>query len=360
MASGFDSLLLITQVFCPTDSDTIGFLVDIPTTVTPDDSEWRSRRQMAEDWRRRVSGAGLRVLPTIFVPSSDANNRDLPTFCVQDGESLDLVVALQRCTVIIAMTKFSATAPLLRFLHDRPLIRGASMPGVIPAMQDTALSADLAVIRKRTDKLRTILNEGDFADVEFDTGDKVTFDLRFRSNALADDGNLSSGNEHFRFTNLPCGEAFIVPYEGEIPGEPSLTQGIIPMNHGAAVVRLFVEGGKIVSFHTEEPCGLDLIRYFEEDPARCHVAEFGLGCNPRAVVRGIVLEDEKAGFHWAFGRNDHFLDGHNGPTNFLKPSNVVHRDVVYAEGSPIGVDSILIRSKDASIPVIRNNQYVCF
>ena len=41
---------------------------------------------------------------------------------------------------------------------------------------------------------------------------------------------------------------------------------------------------------------------FAADPARPNIAEVAFGCNERAVVTGNVLEDEKAGFHWAYGR----------------------------------------------------------
>jgi hypothetical protein len=59
-----------------------------------------------------------------------------------------------------------------------------------------------------------------------------------------------------------------------------------------------------------------------------------IGCNDRAVVRGIVLEDEKAGFHWAFGRSD-AMGGTVGPADFSAPDRVIHEDVVYARQSPI-------------------------
>src|SRR5690606_35600610 len=69
--------------------------------------------------------------------------------------------------------------------------------------------------------------------------------------------------------------------------------------------------------------------HFDVDPARRNIAELGLGCNDAAVVQGSVLEDEKAGFHWAYGRSEH-LGGTVGPDAFSDPAHVVHHDIVYA------------------------------
>ena len=65
-----------------------------------------------------------------------------------------------------------------------------------------------------------------------------------------------------------------------------------------------------------------------------NVAELGFGINDRARCGPSVpvLEAEKAGVHIAYGRSDHFgfADTHAGKVKAL-----VHRDFVYANGSPI-------------------------
>jgi leucyl aminopeptidase (aminopeptidase T) len=65
-----------------------------------------------------------------------------------------------------------------------------------------------------------------------------------------------------------------------------------------------------------------------------NVAEVAIGCNDKAVVTGNVLEDEKAGFHWAYGRSDH-LGGTVGPKDFTAPIRALHQDIVYAKGNPV-------------------------
>ena len=99
-------------------------------------------------------------------------------------------------------------------------------------------------------------------------------------------------------------------------------------------------------------------KFFEEDPARGNVAELAFGCNERAVVTGNVLEDEKAGFHWAYGRSDH-LGGVFGLERFRSPSSVVHQDIVYARGNPITIARAdLVPARGEAIAVIRDGNYV--
>jgi len=64
------------------------------------------------------------------------------------------------------------------------------------------------------------------------------------------------------------------------------------------------------------------------------IAEVAIGCNDKAVVTGNVLEDEKAGFHRAYGRSDR-IGGTVGVAEFSSPDKVYHRDIVYAKDSPI-------------------------
>lgn len=73
---------------------------------------------------------------------------------------------------------------------------------------------------------------------------------------------------------------------------------------------------------------------FCDEPARANIAEVAIGCNDKAVVSGNILEDEKAGFHWAYGRSEH-LGGTVGPEEFSAPDQVVHQDIIYARDSRI-------------------------
>ena len=110
---------------------------------------------------------------------------------------------------------------------------------------------------------------------------------------------------------LTMGDAgcVVVGERGELEGEqlavPSLTAGTIPVRFGRDLVLFQVAGNRITKVDGNCEDARRLRVFFAADPARCNIAEVGFGCNRWAQVTGNVLEDEKAGFHWAYGRSDH-------------------------------------------------------
>jgi leucyl aminopeptidase (aminopeptidase T) len=244
-------------------------------------------------------------------------------------------------------------------VKNRPDLRVASMPNVLRRMEQSALAADYGIVGPRTHLLAERLTRAEAADVVFSTSHKFTFDLRHRE-GHADDGMCRPDKQGFRLINLPSGEAFIVPYEGERPGEPSLTQGTIPLSRNGESMLLQVEKNRIVSIDGSGPQSVLFRAFLDVDDARKNVAELGLGCNDKAVVTGNVLEDEKAGFHWAYGRSEH-LGGVTGPDAFKSGANVVHHDVVYAPGCPIGIASLTLRYPGAPAETImKHGKYSIF
>jgi leucyl aminopeptidase (aminopeptidase T) len=174
-----------------------------------------------------------------------------------------------------------------------------------------------------------------------------------------DDGALPRFKAGERVINLPSGETYIVPYEGERADVPSRTAGVLPVRVGRELTLLHVSSNRIVNVEGDGPEGVRLRAVFEVDPARRNVAEVAFGCNDRALVTGNVLEDEKAGFHWAFGRSDH-LGGTVGVTAFSRSEHVVHQDIVYARGNPIQVAEAVVRRGALATTVVRDGDYVVF
>ncbi len=161
-------------------------------------------------------------------------------------------------------------------------------------MEKTALAADYTEVARRCAVLKGLLVEAESADVTFATGHTWHVDLRF-GEPLMDDGQLPRGKAGGGVINLPSGESFLVPYEGEREGEPSRTEGEIPVQEGDERVVFEVRGNRVVDVKGGTRAG-EIKAYFDRDPARANIAEFAFGCNPEAVVWDNVLEDEKAGF----------------------------------------------------------------
>ncbi len=193
--------------------------------------------------------------------------------------------------------------------------------------------------------------------MRFTTGHTCFFDLRHRDPEM-DDGSLPRGKEGDRIINLPSGETFEVPYEGEHEGDPSRTSGTIPVMEGDELVLFHIAANRIQTVEGEGEAAEDYRRFFTADPARANIAELAFGVNDKAKVCGIVLEDEKAGFHWAFGRSEH-LGGVVSPESFRSAETVVHQDIVYAKGNAIQVASAMLRHPDGHVvAVIEDGEYL--
>jgi leucyl aminopeptidase (aminopeptidase T) len=194
-------------------------------------------------------------------------------------------------------------------------------------------------------------------DVLFSTGHRCWYDLRHRR-AEMDDGSLPRFKEGDRIINLPSGETFIVPYEGEFEEVPSWTAGTIPVIEEDELVLFHIVANTVVVVEGDGPVADRYADFFEEDPARANIAEVAFGVNEKAEVTGAVLEDEKAGFHWAFGRSDH-LGGMVGVDEFRSAETVVHQDIVYAKGNPIQIEAAdLIHPDGRRVTVIADGEYV--
>lgn len=351
---------LLADVFRPVREDVVTIFTDLPHDKVRDLPNWRLRREkMAVEWRdgflRLAEKIGLKVNPVVTFLSSGVDGGPLPKKGVMEGKQILLADIMKQSTLIVALTEYSVSSSLIAALKEYPQLRVASLPGVLYSAQETALAADYARVAENCVRIEKILSRAEGAEVVFATGERCYFDLRFRR-VDVDDGMLPPDKKGFRLINLPSGEVFISPYEGERTGEPSKTHGEIPVKYIDELVIYKVEENRIVEIVGGGPKAREMRAFFEEDPARRNIAEFGLGCNECAVVvesddpdivRAREVEEEKAGFHWAYGLSDHF-GGVWGVEKFKRPENAVHKDIIYAKNSPIGVKSIELIFKDGT------------
>lgn len=356
----FDLKKLLTDVFAAEAGEVVTVACDLPHTNDQDTAAWQERRDMARGWRdafAELGGAGgFTVNPLLTFSATGAHGAELPVEGEMDGRTVNLEEVLLGSTLAVFMTQYSATAALDGYCRKKIDFRAASMPGVMRRMEQTALAADYEQVAKRCALLAQVLEGAQILEVEFSTGHVCRFDLRFR-NPEVDDGMLPRGKEGDRIINLPSGETFIVPYEGERPDQPSLTAGEIPMVVDEELMVLRVAENRVVEVSGEGPAAAGMREFFAADPARANIAEVAFGCNDRAVVTGVVIEDEKAGFHWAYGRSDH-LGGTVGVAAFSSAAMVVHQDIVYAEGNPVQVARAEVTRNGQVTQVMADGRYL--
>jgi hypothetical protein len=332
----FDLERLFVDVFAPRAGDVVTVLYDLPHGGIDDNAAWRERRQMAESWHGGISGFaaayGVSVNPVVTYKATGSHNADMPEYGSSLGERVEIDRIMSRSTIVISMPEYSASAPLFSFTRKYAALRIASMPMVSKAMEKTGLSADHRSIAAACAGLAPLFEKSIEIAVAFSTGHTCCFDVSDGKPALKDDGLLSpeAGVADTRLRNLPSGEVATCPNEAA----GSRTAGEIPAVLDGETVVFVVEHNRIVDVEGRGPVSERTALQFSEEPALRNIAEVAIGCNDKAAVTGNVLEDEKAGFHWAYGRSD-FLGGTVGPNDFSSPDRVFHKDIVYAKGNPI-------------------------
>jgi len=332
----FDLEKLFLDVFAPARGETVTVLHDLPHGAVADTPAWADRRALAAEWRDAIadfaSRHGLRVNPLVTYPATGTNNGDLPLEAVCDGAPRSLPEIIAGSTIVLALTQFSASSPLYWLSRKHVRLRAASLPGVARSMQATGLAADYREVAQRCTRLVPLFDTAVTIEATFSTGHVCRFDVSDGKPPLADSGQLPAtlGPDDIRVGNLPAGEVFVCPVERS----DSATRGELPVDEDGELVVLDVAANRIASVAGDGPAAARWREELAGEPARANIAEVAVGCNPQAAVTGIVLEDEKAGFHWAFGRSDSH-GGTVGPGAFTAPDRVVHQDIVYARQSPI-------------------------
>jgi hypothetical protein len=334
---------LVSRVFQPTAEDTrLGIMIDLPDAKVSDDEAWRARRAIAAGWAELLAGAGEGYETRLLLyPNVHTNNGDLPDRChvhaggpvpahaaeLDPADSVPMAEVFDTFPMLLALTKFSSTAPLKVAARKHPM-RAATMPG-FSADMIPALRIDYTEVNRRVDLLKELLDRATGADFVFrhPAGeDRLHLDLRHRT-AHASGGLLPRRGVA---GNLPSGESYVVPYEGEREGDPSRSEGVLPVQFGTEVVRYRVERNRAVEVLTRGPESAREAALLAKETAYANLAELGLGVLAAFGVKpvGSVLLDEKLGLHIAFGRSEHF-GGQVGPSAFSSPEAVVHIDRVY-------------------------------
>jgi leucyl aminopeptidase (aminopeptidase T) len=204
--------------------------------------------------------------------------------------------ALAACDVFIAPASRSLSHTLARKRASEAGARGATMPHVTADMLARLMAIDFDRMRSRSHAVAELLSKASEAKIACPRGTDLTFDLKGR-HGIADDGDLTAPGS---FGNLPCGEGFIAPANGNgVMFARSIAAIGLASGHPA---KLTLEAGHLTA--ATEPEGEQLLEILREHGENgTNLAELGVGTNDRATLTGNVLEDEKilGTIHVAFG-----------------------------------------------------------
>jgi aminopeptidase len=203
--------------------------------------------------------------------------------------------------VVFCPTSKSLTHTDARRAASAAGVRIATLPGVSEEIMVRCLNADYHAIAERTFRICELMEKTKQIRVTAPAGTDVILPIEGRR------AHASSGLFHRRgeWGNLPTGEAYLAPLE-------KLSQGVVVVDGSMAGIGMTATPISIVirdGFAAEITGGAEA-RQLEKllsphGEAGRNVAEFGIGTNDKAILSGIILEDEKVQgtIHIAFGDN---------------------------------------------------------
>lgn len=220
----------------------------------------------------------------------------IPVGKVHGEEPPELTARIMReCDAALLITTKSLTHTNARKKATERGVRIASMPCITFETACRAIPVDYKKVARLNKKLLQAFSGARTIIVRTAKGTHFAFGLS--RPFLVDSGIYTKKGA---FGNLPAGEVFVAPKEGSANGVVVIDASIADKKLERPV-KLFVRNGFVESISEK---WLDkLLRRFGKNAF--NIAEFGVGTNPKAMITGSVLEDEKVlgTCHIALGNN---------------------------------------------------------
>ena len=203
--------------------------------------------------------------------------------------------------VVLCPTSKSLTHTDSRRAASARGVRIATLPGVTEEIMVRCMNADYDRIARLTFRLCEMLETTRAIRVQSPSGTDILLPVEGRK------AHASSGvfRERGQFGNLPTGEAYLAPLEGQSTGVVVVDGAMAGVGLLKKPIRIVVDNGYATEITGGDEAGrlIELLDPHGKD-AR-NVAEFGIGTNDRAILTGNILEDEKVlgTIHIAFGDN---------------------------------------------------------
>ncbi len=220
-----------------------------------------------------------------------------------NGEEPPAQIAALMTAVDVALcpTSKSLTHTDARRAASAAGVRVGTLPGVTEEIMVRCMNADYNRIAERTHKICDLMARTETIRVQGPSGTDITMPIAGRQ------AHASSGlfREKGQWGNLPTGEAYLAPLEGRSSGVVVVDGSMAGVGVTTTPIRIAVEEGYAtdITGGAEAQKLIELLQPHGKDGRT--VAEFGVGTNDRAILTGIILEDEKVmgTIHIAFGDN---------------------------------------------------------
>ena len=203
--------------------------------------------------------------------------------------------------VVLCPTSKSLTHTDARRAASAKGARIATLPGVTEEIMARCMAADYAAIAARTRTLAGLMESARVVRVTAPGGTDVRLPIEGRK-AFASTGLF---REKGQSGNLPTGEAFLAPIEGQSEGVVVVDGSMAGVGLVKTPIRITVAGGYATAIEGGDEAARLRALLEPHGKDAYTVAEFGIGTNERAIITGVILEDEKVmgTIHIAFGDN---------------------------------------------------------
>jgi leucyl aminopeptidase (aminopeptidase T) len=213
----------------------------------------------------------------------------------------EVAALMAQFDVVLCPTSKSLTHTDARRAASAAGARVATLPGVTEDVMVRCMNADYHRIAARTHALCDLLATTSRVRVTAPGGTDIVLPIAGRT------PHASSGlfREKGQSGNLPTGEAYLAPLEGQSQGVVVVDGSMAGIGRLATPIRITVEDGLATTIEGGDEATrlIALLEPHGRDGRT--VAEFGIGTNDKATIIGVILEDEKVmgTIHIAFGDN---------------------------------------------------------
>jgi leucyl aminopeptidase (aminopeptidase T) len=213
----------------------------------------------------------------------------------------EIAELMKMVDVVLCPTSKSLTHTDSRRAASERGVRIATLPGVTEEIMIRCMNADYSIIAQRTFHVCEELEKTSVVRVKAPAGTDVVLPIKGRK------AHASSGlfREKGLWGNLPTGEAYLAPLEGQSQGVVVVDGSMASVGMVREPIRITVKDGYATEITGGEEAKrlIGLLEPHGKDGR--NVAEFGIGTNDKAILTGLILEDEKVmgTIHIAFGDN---------------------------------------------------------
>lgn len=218
------------------------------------------------------------------------------------GEEPPSLIAklMKDADLVLLFTYRSLSHTIARKQASKKGVRIASLPGITHDIVLRTLGIDYRKLKSKVERIAQKLTHASEVVITTAQGTELYFSIKGRK-GFADTGIY---RDKASFGNLPAGEACIAPLEGTAEGKIVFDASFAGIGKLEVPINVIVSNGYVTEISSPKLKKI-LAPYGKK---ALNIAEFGIGLNPQAEVRGNVLEDEKAlnTAHIALGSNISF------------------------------------------------------